>query len=217
MDRIRSLNRLGLVVLLFLSLCLGESVALGGPLDSSLVTEKYAYLDPGHLVPAGLLNAAVEYYVEHLSEIGNKTCLTIVDFSLPSNAARFFVVNMSSGRVRAFRVAHGKGSDPGDQGTATRFGNTPVSHESSLGVYLTAETYSGGHGYSLRLDGLSKSNSNARAREIVVHGASYVVDEDVKPGRSWGCFALSLKNHQAVIEAIKGGSLIFVGRSGRST
>lgn len=67
--------------------------------------------------------------------------------------------------------------------------------KSSLGVYRTAETYQGKHGYSLRLDGLSPGqNSNARKRAIVVHGADYASPRHLrkydKLGRSWGCPAL---------------------------
>ena len=49
------------------------------------------------------------------------------------------------------RVAHGRGS--GDNPT-TRFSNLPGSHQSSLGLFRTSETYVGHNGYSLRLEGL---------------------------------------------------------------
>lgn len=107
----------------------------------------------------------------------------VVDFRRPSTQDRFFVVEGE--RVTAYFTAHGSGSDPGNTGRATRFSNVSRSHQSSVGVYRTAETYSGRHGYSLCLDGLSRTNSKARARAIVVHGASYVV-EGSRAGRSWG-------------------------------
>jgi len=74
--------------------------------------------------------------------------------------------------------------------------------------FKTAETYVGNNGYSLRLDGLSTSNSNARSRAIVIHGASYVTPGE-KIGRSYGCPALEMNVHQDVIDRIKGGALLF--------
>lgn len=88
------------------------------------------------------------------------------------------------------------------------------SRQSSLGVYRTAETYQGKHGYSLRLDGLSPGkNSNARKRAIVVHGADYASPRHLlkfdKLGRSWGCPALPREQSRAIIDTIKGGSVIY--------
>ena len=170
-------------------------------------------LDPGHLIPPALLSAALDYYHQNLARIGNKDVLTVVDFSASSKAARLFMLDMKDGRVTALHVAHGSGSDPRATGFATVFSNTASSNCSSLGFYLTAETYSGKHGYSLRLDGLSATNSNVRERAVVIHGADYVHDADVKAGRSWGCLAVSMAERTAVIDRLKGGSLIFAGLS----
>src|SRR5690606_28831407 len=114
----------------------------------------------------------------------------------PSNKKRLHVINMSTGAGWSLHVAHGKGSDKNHDAYAERFSNTSGSNASSLGAYLTAETYSGSNGYSLRLDGLSTTNSNARRRAVVVHGASYVKDSNVKQGRSWGCPAVSKANNR---------------------
>ncbi|MCP5916770.1 murein L,D-transpeptidase catalytic domain family protein, partial [Klebsiella pneumoniae] len=75
---------------------------------------------------------------------------------------RFFIVDMNSGSVWPLHVAHGKGSDSNHDGYAEKFSNTSGSNASSLGYYITAETYNGSNGYSLRLDGMSSTNSNAR-------------------------------------------------------
>lgn len=170
-------------------------------------------LDPEHKVPAKLLATAVDYYRKNLERIANKDTLTIVDFSSASRRERMFFVDMRSGRVATLHVAHGSGSDPRGTGTATIFKNEAGSNCSSLGFYLTAETYSGKHGYSLRLDGLSATNSNVRERAVVIHGADYVRDADVLQGRSWGCLAVSMAQRTAVIDRLKGGSLIYAGLS----
>ena len=130
----------------------------------------------------------------------------VVDFRRPSNQDRFFVVE--GNRVTAYFTAHGQGSDPGNTGRPVRFSNTTNSHMSSVGVYRTAETYQGRHGYSLRLDGLSGTNSRARSRAIVIHGASYV-SEGSRAGRSWGCFTLDDDVSRAVIDKIKNGALLY--------
>ena len=106
---------------------------------------------------------------------------------------------------------NGQGS--GDN-LANAFSNTPESHQSSIGLFVTAETYIGKHGYSLRLDGLDRGfNDRARERAIVVHGASYVSPAFVKAqgrlGRSWGCPAVSAAVARPLIDAIKGGNLLF--------
>jgi len=86
-----------------------------------------------------------------------------------------------------------------------------ASHMSSLGFALGSETFSGTHGRSLRLDGLSTTNAHLRPRAIIIHGASYVNDGPGQTGRSWGCFALDMAVKDEVIDTLKGGALLFAG------
>ncbi len=173
----------------------------------------YAGLDPGRLIPRNLLATALQYFDDHASSIQNKTYLSVIDFSLPSMKRRFFIINMSTGTVFATTVAHGKNSDENNDGIADEFSNTVDSDMSSLGIFMTAETYSGKHGLSLRLDGKSSTNSKARERAIVVHGADYVQDKEIRQGRSWGCPAVPMAYRDQIIAMIKGGSVIYAGQS----
>ena len=178
------------------------------------ILARYAFVDPEHRVPRVLLDRALVFFDVNKALIENQRYLTVIDFSMPSKAVRFHVIDMGSGAVTSYHCAHGKGSDPQNTGTAARFGNVANSEMSSLGYYHTGETYSGVHGLSLRLDGLSSTNSNVRARAVVVHGADYVEDSDVKAGRSWGCPAVPMADHARVVAALKGGSIMFAGQSG---
>ena len=166
-------------------------------------------VDPNGVVPKTMLVDAVAFFDANKAKIKNKNYLTVVDFSKHSGKERLFVVNMETGAVQPHVVAHGSGSDPGNTGYATRFSNVNNSNESSLGYYVTGETYNGKHGNSLRLDGVSPTNSNVRSRAIVVHGADYVSEGRAKQGRSWGCFALPEPDKDAVIAKLKGGSVIY--------
>jgi hypothetical protein len=138
--------------------------------------------------------------------------LTVIDYSLPSTKRRLWVLDLAHHRLLFHElVAHGKGSG-GNR--ATRFSNTSMSLESSLGLMVTAETYYGKNGYSLRLDGQTPGfNDQARDRAIVMHGADYVSRSFIRRvgrlGRSWGCPALPRGVARPVIDAIKGGSVLF--------
>lgn len=178
------------------------------------ILDGYQNLDPQHVVPTALLEKAVVYYDANKASFANHTYIVVVDFTKNSAKKRFFVVNLVSGAVASYYVAHGKGSDPDFDGFATKFSNTANSEMSSLGFYRTRSTYTGTHGRSLRLEGLSSTNSNVLSREIVVHGASYVQNAPVKQGRSWGCFALPMSQKDAVITQIQNGALIYAGLSG---
>jgi hypothetical protein len=134
---------------------------------------------------------ALQFYDTNLDEITNKRWLGIVDFQKHSSEHRFFVLDMEGGAMRSFLVAHGSGSDRDNDGVPTRFSNVPDSNMSSLGFYETAEVYTGVHGRSMRLDGLSATNRNARRRSIVIHAADYVREGAAKQGRSQGCLAVS--------------------------
>ena len=138
--------------------------------------------------------------------------LAVIDYSLPSTTPRLWVFDLED-RSLLFNeyVAHGRGSG---ENMASRFSNSDGSHASSLGLFRTGETYVGHNGYSLRMEGLEPgTNDAAMAREIVVHGASYV-DPDFarrqgRLGRSWGCPALRPAIAPAVIDSLRNGQMIF--------
>lgn len=138
--------------------------------------------------------------------------LTIIDYSLPATEDRFWVVDLRNGGVLFHTlVAHGKNS--GFIAT-DNFSNTPDSKASSLGLFVTLDTYTGHNGYSLKLKGLEPGfNDQAEARDVVIHGAAYVSPDFIKKygylGRSWGCPALSKIVSTPVINQIKQGSLVF--------
>lgn len=178
------------------------------------VLAAYSHLDPQHLVPVNLLEKAVTYFDANKSKFANQKVITVIDFSKNSKSERFWVIDLTSGAVWAMRSAHGKGSDTNDDGQAESFGNAMGSGKSSLGYYRTAETYQGKNGYSLRLDGLSTTNSNVRSRAVVVHGANYVNEIEKIQGRSLGCPAVTHANRDKLIDQIKEGSLIYAGLSG---
>lgn len=138
--------------------------------------------------------------------------VSLIDFSRPSVEPRFYVVRLSTGELLYEElVSHGQGTG---EDLAVAFSNTPNSHQSSLGLFRTAETYRGKHGYSLRLDGLEPGiNDAARERAIVIHGADYVSEDFIaeagRLGRSWGCPALRRDVSTQVIDLIKDGHLLF--------
>ncbi len=138
--------------------------------------------------------------------------LTLIDYSRPSSVRRLWVIDAATGRIRFHEfVAHGRGSG---EVRASHFSNVEGSRQSSLGLFRTAETYQGRHGYSLRLDGLEPGvNDHARDRAIVMHGADYVTPRVVaqfgRVGRSWGCPAVDSAINRELIDTIRGGTAVF--------
>jgi len=176
-------------------------------LVSSLVTQA-----PGLRPDVLKLALAASASAEDRGLVVRHDLLTVIDYSLPSSQPRLFIFDLSTQKL-LFRelVAHGKGS--GDN-LASVFSNDPGSLATSLGLFVTADTYTGGNGYSLRLRGLEQGvNDMAWDRAIVMHGASYVSEEAVKTlgrlGRSWGCPAVRREISQQIIDTIRGGSPVF--------
>lgn len=138
--------------------------------------------------------------------------LALIDYSRPSTEPRLWVFDLENNLLLFEElVAHGKNSG-GD--TPVRFSNRPGSLMSSLGVFVTANTYYGKHGYSLRLKGLEEGvNDNSMERAIVMHAASYVDPEVARRlgrlGRSWGCPAVRPEVSRQLIDAVKDGALLF--------
>ncbi|HEX7109291.1 MAG TPA: murein L,D-transpeptidase catalytic domain family protein [Aestuariivirga sp.] len=142
----------------------------------------------------------------------------VVNFTLHSKLPRLFVFDIVDKTVSRFLCAHGRGSEgASDDGFANVFSNVDGSNASSLGVYMCAETYYGDHGYSMRLDGKESTNSHARHRAIVVHGADYVspeiIDSTGRIGRSLGCPAVENRHATEIIDALKEGSLMIIWKS----
>lgn len=146
------------------------------------------------------------------------TLLTVIDYGLPSRMRRLWVIDLATDSVLAHElVAHGKNSG-GD--IATSFSNRSGSNQSSLGTFVTGDTYHGKHGLSLRLHGLDAGvNDAAFDRAIVIHGAAYVRESIVpqlgRLGRSQGCPALSEDVAPRIIELIKEGTVLYAGMSER--
>lgn len=149
-------------------------------------------------------------------ETAQSSVMTIIDFSKHSSEKRLWTIDLYNNTVLyQLHVSHGLGSDSNHDGWLDSVSNTPNSKQSSAGLYQTAETYRGKHGYSLRLNGLEKGvNDNARERAIVVHGADYATDAFIKKhgktGRSFGCPAVSDEVSKELINTIKDGTLLWI-------
>jgi len=167
----------------------------------------------------GLSRQAFDYalkgfnYLKSLGKVHNDNILSIVDFSLPSNQKRLFILDLKNYKILFNTyVAHGRNSG---KEYASKFSNANQSYESSLGFYVTGDTYSGNHGYSLRLEGEESGiNDNALSRGVVMHSAWYVNENIAKSqgyiGRSQGCPAIPENLHKPIIEKIKNGSCLFL-------
>ncbi len=138
--------------------------------------------------------------------------LTLIDYSLVSTQPRLWVFDLVSGKLLFHElVAHGMKTG---KNFARNFSNTYGSHQTSLGLFRTKETYIGANGYSLRMEGLEEGfNDKAMERAIVFHGADYV---DLKLaqklghlGRSHGCPAVRRGIAKKVIDTIKGDQFLF--------
>lgn len=167
--------------------------------------------DPGVLA---LALEARQCAVEH-GDVADDARLAVIDYSMPSTQRRLWIFDMADAAAPELLyneyVAHGQGSGGN---VPTRFSNEDGTHATSLGLFVTAETYYGSNGYSLRMDGQDEGfNDNARRRAIVIHGADYVNPANFaslgRAGRSWGCPALRQAVARDVIDVLKDGQLVF--------
>lgn len=148
---------------------------------------------------------------EHFGLV-HKPVLTVIDYSLASSQQRMWIFDLSQDKLLFNTyVAHGMNS--GDL-YARHFSNSGKSKETSLGTYITRNTYVGSDGFSLNLQGMDAGyNNNAYSRRVVMHGAAYVSPEFVKShgrlGRSWGCPAVEKALAKPIINTIKDGSVMF--------
>ncbi|MGI8931401.1 MAG: murein L,D-transpeptidase catalytic domain family protein [Sphingomicrobium sp.] len=146
----------------------------------------------------------------------HRDVIGIADFSMHSHLPRFHVVDLIGGTVESHSVAHGVGSDPGHSGFLESFSNRPGSEATSNGAYMTADTYHGKYGLSMRVKGLDWSNNNAESRAIVIHNAWYaepdMLAQHGKLGRSQGCFAFSRASQWRIMSRLSNGRMIYADK-----
>ena len=168
-----------------------------------------------HSSNADALPSAVRAYQRYAQvnpDLIRNPHLYFVDFGLDNKTKRGWVFDMEKLKLVAgpFAVAHGKGSGERD-GIPTRFLNEPNSKATSLGLYLTLNSYEF-HKYDtlgLRLKGESGGfNDAAYDRRIVVHGASYVSLE--RAGQSWGCPAVEVNLANRLLPKLAKGAVVFL-------
>lgn len=175
--------------------------------------------DSLHLNLRGLSHQAFEFAKQGLDKLIaegkllNNSIISIIDFSLPSNQKRLFIIDLKNYKILFNTlVAHGRNTG---REWATDFSNDNRSYKSSPGFYVTRETYEGNNGYSLKLQGLERGiNDNAYERGIVIHGARYVNDDIASAqgfvGRSHGCPAVPVETSKPIINTIKNGTCLFI-------
>ena len=198
------------------SCCLAAGSVLASHLSASCPTPSHfgnRVTTPAKLSPTVLHLAKKAYFCAKQDHVKiKKNLITIIDYSLPSSAARLWVINLTNDKILMhLHVAQGKYSG---SLYATHFSNVLQSKETSLGLFLTGQEFYGNDGYSLRLIGLEPGfNDKAYQRAIVIHGAWYVsqnfLNKYHRVGLSWGCPAVNPKQAKPLINLIKNGSLVF--------
>jgi hypothetical protein len=195
---------------------------LAAPAELSAAQSPYR-IDPQ------LLDQALASYARHECSFGRivgPAIIVIVDFAKRSKDPRLYRIDLRNGdgAETPIRVAHGIGSDPNDDGIADSFGNVQNSLMSSLGASRGAEIYVGINGLSLRLDGLDPSNSEMRARDIVVHSygptmlryfnGEHVLARGGRPGTSEGCFVVEPDKRDWILQTLAHGGFLYAGYGG---
>ncbi len=195
---------------------IAENVAISVNSDNN---SKLSVYDKLHLTELGLSRYAFDYavkgynYLRSSGKLKNDQIISIVDFSQASSKKRLYIIDLKSKKVLFNTyVSHGRNSG---KEMANEFSNEPESNKSSLGFYVTGDTYMGKHGFSMRLFGTERGiNDNANSRAIVMHSAPYVSEGAISMqgfiGRSLGCPALPENLYKPIIETIKKGSCLFL-------
>ena len=160
----------------------------------------FALLSIGTNTNSGIVDKAIA--IQKLYKVTNDKYVVMIDYSKSIDEERLYIVNTKTSQIEITSlVSHGINSG---KEYATDFSNVKNTYKSSLGAYLTEDTYYGRFGYSLRLKGLDKTNSLAKERLIVFHSSKIMQTK-----WSWGCFSLPEKNTRKIIDMIKGGCLVY--------
>lgn len=205
-----------LFLFLLLSLHVGSTVTSTSKTHNSKSFSLYNTL---HLSDAGLTEDVFALALKGFSKLSQNhllntdSILTIIDYSQSSKEKRLYVIDLKNQELDFTSVvSHGRNSG---YEFANSFSNAFSSNKSSLGFYITRDTYYGANGYSLKLEGEDRGfNDKAMQRAIVMHGAPYaneaIIYQKGYLGRSLGCPALPIGMHKKIIDKIKNGNALFV-------
>lgn len=136
----------------------------------------------------------------------------LVDLGAHSGLNRFFVFDFNKQETKlSATVSHGCGVMPWSYTWTkekAKFSNKDGSHLSALGKYRVGKRgYSNwGININYKMHGLEPSNSNAYARQIVLHSWTEVAEKEVYPGgtpEGWGCPAVSNKTMRTLDRLLK--------------
>lgn len=189
-------------------------------LHRSFAEAKMDVYDSLRLEDVGLSRRAFEMALRGMSKLIKsyhikENILSIVDFSQSSLSKRLYVIDLENYAL-LFNTLVAHGNKTGKE-MARSFSNKNRSNKSSLGFYITGNTYMGNNGYSLKLQGVEKGiNDFAFRRAIVLHGADYVSADWAANhnqdyiGRSQGCPALPVEMSAEIINELKDGTCLFI-------
>lgn len=197
-----------------------HSTAAARRAETRMITiQAIGLFDEMQLQDSGLSEKAFQYaYLGYRRLLKRKVLrktdvLSICDFSQSSGSKRMYVIDVRNKKLLYHTyVAHGISSG---REYANSFSNTPESYKSSLGFYVTRNTYFGRNGLSLRIDGVEKGFNNlANERNIVIHGATYVSERILHKygvmGTTFGCPAIPEEMTKAIIPVLKNGTCFFI-------
>lgn len=181
--------------------------------DSMMSIYRTINLEPLKLPYSVFRLGMIGYFnIRTQEDLRKRQIFTLIDFTQSSCDKRFYTLDLDSMEVLFNTyVAHGRNTGGN---FASSFSNISGSNQSSLGFFVTAETYVGSKGYSMRMDGIESGvNDKVRERAVVMHDAKYVSEDWINKygrlGRSQGCPALPEGISKKVIDSIKGGTVIF--------
>jgi hypothetical protein len=209
-----------------------------------MLTVDEVRIDPAGEIDRPLLQEALASYARHYGSIERETrifylpgkriesevhpirrdVLGVIDYRLPAMQPRFYIIDLKTGQVEAYRVAHGRNSDaastealPGllyASGGAVRASNQLDSNQSAVGAYVAANVYNDGRWPgSMRLHGLDRTNSCSFYRAIVLHQNAYMTPDPARGqvGTSDGCLAVEMDNRPEITTRLEDGGFIYAG------
>jgi L,D-transpeptidase catalytic domain len=110
----------------------------------------------------------------------NEEVCFLIDMSIESGKKRFFVFNIKNDSILLSGLAAHGSCDDGFK-IKPSFSNKVNSGCSCLGKFKIGNSYAGNFGIAYKLYGLDSSNSNAFARNVVLHSYGCVPEQETDP------------------------------------